>query len=187
MNRSTREWIAASVVACVLAGATAVSAQDGSAAKTAGLRIGVFDSRAVAMAYARAAEEPGMGPTMKLLREEHKKAKAAGDAEKIKQLEGIGRRMQDQLHQQGFSTGSVVNIVEKIKDQLPAIAKQAGVDLIISRWDAFYLAGGIETVDVTDAMVKPFRPDANTLKLIEQVKKTKPLPLAEVVKMPTEK
>ena len=110
----------------------------------------------------------------------------AGDAEKVKQLELQGRQQQDRLHQQVFSTGSVADILEKIKDQLPAIAKEAGVDLIVSKWDTVYQAPGAQTVDVTQAMIRPFHPSPKTLRGIQELEKVKPMPLEEAKKIPTE-
>ena len=40
-----------------------------------------------------------------------------------------------QSHRQGFSTAPVDEILEHIKDDLPKIAKKAGVGSIISKWD----------------------------------------------------
>jgi hypothetical protein len=151
-------------------------------AEKATLRVGVFDSRAVAVAYAGSQE---FDAQLKRLMEEHQKAKAAGDTEKVKQLEAQGRQSQDQLHQQGFSTGSVANILEKIKDQLPGIAKEAGVDLIVSKWDVPYQVPGSQTVDVTQAMIKPFHPSEKTLRMIQGLEKVQPIPLEEAKKIPT--
>ncbi len=149
------------------------------------LRLGVFDSRAVALAYAATTEEPGLGPHLQPMREEYKKAKEAGDAEKVKHLETQGRQEQDQLHQQGFSTGSVANILEKIKDQLPGIARQANVDLIVSKWDIAYQTPGTQTLDITLAIIKPIHPSEKTLRDIQELEKHQPIPLEEAKKIPT--
>jgi hypothetical protein len=143
----------------------------------AALRVGIFDSRAVAVAYARS---PTFGEEIKQLKEEHARAKAAGNQSETKRLEAEGRGQQDRLHQQGFSTASIANILEKVKDKLPAIAKEAKVDLIVSKWDMAYLAPGAETVDVTGLMVKMFNPNQKTLEIVGQLGKQKPIPLGEL-------
>jgi len=155
-------------------------------AETPKLRVGVFDSRAVALAYGQTPEEPGYAPHFKRLMEDFKKAKAAGDAEKVKRLETQGRQEQDQLHQQVFSTGSVANILEKIKGQLPGIAKEAGVDLIVSKWDIVHQNPDCQTVDITQAMVKPFHPSEKMLRGIQDLVKAPPMPLEEAKKIPTD-
>ena len=60
---------------------------------------------------------------------------------------------------------------------------RAGADVIVSRWDVVHARAGIEFVDVTLAMVKPFDPDEETLKLIrDELPKVDPAPLAELAK-----
>ena len=73
----------------IAAVATGIGALGGMAPSKAGepkaekpkLRVGVFDSRAVALTYGQTPEEPGYAPHFKRLMEDFKKAKAAGDAE----------------------------------------------------------------------------------------------------------
>jgi Skp family chaperone for outer membrane proteins len=140
------------------------------------LRVGTFDSRAIALAYART-EEFNRG--VKQLMEEGKKAKAEGNAKKLKELEAKGKAGQQKLHMQGFSTASVNEYLAHIKDQIPAVAKEAGVDVIVSKWDVVYQSPSAEFVDVTNLMVKPFHPNETTLKTIEELKKHKPISLDE--------
>jgi hypothetical protein len=141
------------------------------------LRVGTFDSRAVAVAYARSAATQ---PLMKELVEQYNRAKAAGNQAEMNRLQAEGKSRQDRLHQQVFSTASVADILETIKDQLPAIAKQANVDLIVSKWDSVYLAPGAEPVDLTDLMIKPFKPDQKVLTIVEQLRKQTPVPLGKL-------
>jgi hypothetical protein len=47
-----------------------------------------------------------------------------------------------------------------VQDKLPAIARDAGVEVIVPRTD--FASANVQTVDVTDAMVKLFNPDART-------------------------
>ena len=80
----------------------------------------------------------------------------------------MGQAGQTKLHMQGFSTASVSEYLEHIKDKIPAIAKQAGVDVIVSKWDLAYQSPDAEFVDVTDLMVKPFNPSEKVLKMVEE-------------------
>ena len=84
------------------------------------------------------------------------------------------------VHKQGFGTWSVDNILDNIKGKIPKIAKQADVDVIVSKWDIVYQRSGVEFVDVTDLMVQPFDPDESTLKTIQEVLKRAPVPLEEL-------
>ncbi len=140
------------------------------------LRVGTFDSRAVAVAYAASEQH---NRQIKRLMDEHKQAKAAGNTERVKQLEAEGQARQKRLHEQGFSTGSVAKILAEIRDQLPAIAKESGVDVLVSKWDVVYQSPSAEFVDVTAAMIKPFGPNERTLRIVEELKKVAPISLEE--------
>ena len=127
------------------------------------------------------------------LRAEYEKAKAAGDEKRVKELEAESSdptwadsgwpptpAQQELISKQGFGTAPVDNILERIKEKIPEIAKQAGVDVIVSKWDIVYQRPGIDLTDVTDLMVKPFKPDEATLKLIKDIRKMDPIPLEEL-------
>ncbi len=139
--------------------------------------VGTFDSRAIAIAYYRT---EATASYFEGLKSEHAKAVASGDQERIKELEAEGEASQALIHKQSFSTWSVDDILETIKGKIPEIAKQADVDLIVSKWSIVYKHSGIEFVDVTDVMVKHFNPDEQTLGIIEQIKKQDPVPLEEL-------
>lgn len=136
------------------------------------VRVGTFDSRAVAMAYYRS---EAFNREAKDLKAAHEKAKAAGDEKRVEELEQEGRAQQALMHKQGFGTWPVNNILAKITDELPGIATQAGVDIIISKWEIVYQRSGIEFIDVTDRIVRPFNPDARTLEIIHELQKLDPV------------
>lgn len=89
-------------------------------------------------------------------------------------MEAEGEASQELAHKQSFSTWLVDNLLEKIKGKIPEIAKQVNVDRIVSKWDIVYQRSGVEYIDVTDAMVKTYNPDAQTLEILEQLKKQDP-------------
>ena len=74
------------------------------------------------------------------------------------------------------------NIWEIFKGKIPEIAKQADVDLIVSKWNIVYQRSGIEFIDVTDVMVKLFNPDEQMLEMLEQIKEMDPVPIEEFEK-----
>ena len=98
---------------------------------------------------------------------------------KIKELEAWGPAQQAKLHKQGFGTAPVQDLLKHIKGDIPKIAKEAGVDIIISKWDVVYQNPSIELVDITNEIVKPFNPSEKTLKSIRSIQ-THP-PVAEEV------
>ena len=178
-------------VFCGLAMFTTVFAQQ-SQEKAFGskVRVGTFDSRALAMAYYRS---DAFRRHMVGLGAEYEKAKKAGDEKRLDELEAESSSptwpdlgwppspaQQELIHKQGFSTWPVDNILEKIKGQIPEISKQANVDLIVSKWNIAYQRSGVEFIDVTDLMVKPFNPDKETLKIIKEIQKQNPAVFEEL-------
>lgn len=143
----------------------------------AGVTLGTFDSRAVTIAYANSA---GFVAYLSGLRQELNDAQAAGDDARVAELEAFGPALQAQLHRQGFSTGSVSNILEPLQDRLPAIARAAGVEVILSKWDIVYRAPSAAIVDVTHLLVAEFDPDEDTLRSIAQCMELDPIPLEEI-------
>ncbi len=140
------------------------------------VRVGVYDSRAVAIAFAHSdLNEKRLETKM----EEMEKAKAIGDTKKIKELDEWGKAQQAKLHRQGFSAASVDDILEHIRDDLPQVVEDANIIALVSKWDKKTLKHYkcAELIDVTDMIVAPFNPDEKQLKAIEQLKNKKPIPL----------
>jgi hypothetical protein len=142
------------------------------------LRVGTFDSRAVAVAYAGSEK---FDQYLGSMREKYDKAKEEGNEKVIKELEAWGPASQQVMHQQVFSIASVAEYLEKVKAELPKIAEEAGVDVIMSKWEIAYKNPSIEIVDVTSHLVKLFNPDEKTLETIETIPKQDPMPLLELL------
>ena len=141
--------------------------------------VGTFDSRVIAVAYYNTDAHKGY---VEGLKTEYAEAEASGDKERAKELEATGEASQELAHKQAFSTWPVDNILEIIEGKIPEIAKQAEVDLIVSKWNIVYQQSGVEFIDVTDVMVKLFNPDEQMLEMLEQIKKQNPVPLEEFEK-----
>jgi len=147
------------------------------------VRIGTFDSRAVAIAYARSAM---FAPILKSWKDKYEKAKAEKNEAVIKECEAWGPNYHKLQMLQGFSIASVADIMEKVKESLPKVAQEAGVDMIVSKWELAYQNPSFEIVDVTSYLVKIFNPDDQTLKIIEELSKQPPIPLFEALQMKEE-
>ncbi len=143
------------------------------------MSVGTFDSRAIAIAYYQTEE---FANYMKGLISEHKKAKESGDKEHVEELEAKLGATQELIDKQAFSTWSVDNILEIIEGKIPNVAKQAEVDLIVSKWDITYQSTEVEFIDVTYAMAKLINTNEQTLKTIEQLMTQDPVPLEELEK-----
>ena len=146
-------------------------------AASRGARLGVFDSRAVALAHYRSKAFQGH---LAELKAELEKAKAGGDRKRVEELEAKGPALQALMHKQAFGTWPVDEILKTIEEELAGIAAGAGVDVIVSRWDVAYRKPGVELVDVTDGMVAPFEPDAATRRVIEDMRGKDPVPAEEL-------
>ena len=131
--------------------------------------------------YLRAGAIAQFSSVMKGLHTELKEAKEQGNESKVSELNAKGPALQAKAHQQGFGNAPIDDIIERIEKELPQIAKQAGVDLILSKWNLDFQVPGAKCIDVTDLMVKPFSPTKETLKVIKDVQKQDPVPL-EVLK-----
>jgi hypothetical protein len=140
-------------------------------------RIGTFDSRCVAIAYAKSDFLKNKDSD---LRKEQAKAKAEGNETRVNELDKIGQHLQFILEQQVFSTGSVNNIIEKIKDKIPAIAEKNNVKLILSKWELFYHDESLEIVDITDQIVNLFNLDEQSRNSVEGIKKMEPIPMEQI-------
>lgn len=163
----------AAAVALLLVPAAPASAQS----QTNRLRIGVYDSRAIAIAYCNSAEfQKSMEPLMT----EFKKAKEEMNEKQVAELDARGKMMQRRLHEQGFSTGSVAGYMAKVKDSLPDVAKKAGVQVIVSKWELNYQSPEVEVVDVTNELVALFHPNERVLNMLKDLKTRPPLPMEEI-------
>ena len=178
MTRFTKTCAAIIITIGVLPLLSAVEAQTAKE-KTKGseVRVGIFDSRALAMAYYRS---DAFKDHMKEMRARHEKAKTEGDEQLAKELAAEGPILQELIHKQGFGTWPVDNLLDKIKGKIPEIAAQADVDVIVSKWDIVYGQQTVKFIDVTDLMVKPFDPDQATLTIIKEIQKQDPVPLEKL-------
>lgn len=142
------------------------------------LRVGTFDSRAIAIAYA---DSEMFRQELSSMREKYNKAKEEGNEKLIKEFEALGPASQQVMHQQGFSIACVAEILEKVEAELPKIAQEVGVDIIVSKWEVMYKNPSIEIVDVTSQLVKLYNPSERGLKSIEGLLKQPPLPLVKLL------
>ncbi|MHC4414881.1 MAG: hypothetical protein ACYS0G_06320 [Planctomycetota bacterium] len=136
----------------------------------AGLRVGVYDNRAIAVAYATSRFNP---VSEKMA--EFEKAKAAGDAKRVEELEAWGEKHQRQLHRQGFGRVPVDDLLAHVKDELPEVARKTGIDAIA--WHCDYASADVEQVDITTELVMLFDPSKKTLKTVQELRKHEPVDL----------
>ena len=85
--------------------------------------------------------------------------------------------MQRLAHERVFSTGNIDDIISMLSSELPGIAEEAGVDIIVNSWDIIYKHETVQFVDVTDLLVQFFNPTEEALETIEEIKVTPPVPM----------
>ena len=175
-------------VACfclALVAGVALSGCPGSKAVTtsdaASERIGVYDSRAIAVAYAGSDRHEAQ---LSELKAEYDAAKAAGDTARVAEIEAEAQAQQDEMHRQGFSTAPVDEILAQIKTELPRIQADADVVALVSKWDEAALVAhpNATQVDVTMALVDAFHPNDRQRKSAVEIQKHKPVPMEELEK-----
>lgn len=145
-------------------------------------RIGVYDSRSIAVAFVGS---EAFNARHKNLKAKHEVAKSANNKKLIAELEAKGKAWQKQVHNQGFGTASVSNILEYIKNKLPKIIEKADVEIIVSKWDKTTLSKykSVEQIDVTMLLIDALKPNAKQRKSAIEIQKHKPVPMKKLEKM----
>lgn len=157
------------LVLCTLAAATFAPAAE---------RVGVYDSRVVAYAHFW---RPDRQAELSRQMAEGRAAKERGDTARFRELEKQIKATQEALHLQVFSTAPIPDVMARLRDQIPAIAREAGVQRLVSIWDEEALREVAEAnrVDVTDLLVRDIPLNQKQLEIMKQIRKKKPVPLAK--------
>jgi hypothetical protein len=162
------------------AGCWISAAADGPASNSAPARLGVYDSRAVA--YAHFCSSAYQEKLNKLM-DTAQAAKKAGDTNTFNEISAQLKAQQEKSHRQVFSTAPTDEAMADISAKLPQIKKEAGVAELVSKWDEDKSKNYTQEqqVDLTDRLVKEFiQPTEAQAKILESMRKQKPLPLKEV-------
>lgn len=137
-------------------------------------RIGVFDSRAVAVAYYNSkfsnAQEIFQALNKKML-----EAKLKNDTVEIARIELEANLRQAMLHEQGFGTGSISGITESIKDKMVQLAEEENLSAIVSKWEVVFSNKNIELIDVTEKVAGFFEPDEKIKAMVKDIIQTEPV------------
>jgi hypothetical protein len=135
-------------------------------------RVGVFDSRAVALArfHCQDFENPA-----KQLHAKLEQAQQQGDEKEITRLKRLGPLHQAHLHDLVFGSGSVNKYFKELKVRLSVIAKEENLVMIVSKWETAYLTADVVLVDITEKLVDFYHPDENIRRMMEGVKNSEPV------------
>lgn len=141
------------------------------APETGGVVLGTFDSRVLAIAYYRSEQ-------FSLVQKARRSAHDAAGPEERQRIVAEMEALQQHVHRQGFGTAPIPEILALIEDQLPAIAQEAGVQAVCSKWDLVWSEPEIATVDLSLALAELFAPSEETRRMLPEVLKQPPVPAA---------
>ena len=140
------------------------------------IKIGTYDSRIVTFAWSRS---DYFKQHLIKFNQQNDSADKAHDTARIKELTVGIMSYQHLLHQMVFSNGSIGIVMAIIKDKLPELAKTAGVNIIISKWELNFSDPSIEIVDLTSQVAQLFQPKENIDKMSGDISQQQPIPIDE--------
>lgn len=152
----------------------AVEAQE----TTQRIRIGVYDSRAVALAYYNRDDH---FTEMKRFRAEYELARKADNQKRIAEMDLEAKTRQQIKHARVFSNASIPDIIEGMRSDVERIARSADVTIVVSKWDLGWSEAGVERVDVTNEMVATFKPNAQVQRWLAGLKDVEPVSLLQAL------
>jgi CRISPR/Cas system-associated endoribonuclease Cas2 len=145
-------------------------------------RIGIYDPRAVGYAFFWTPEQQQqIAGRVKAAQA----ARAAGDTAQFRKLDKALAEEQKKIHRQVFSVAPVPEALNALSDRIGRIQKEEGVSVLISKWDqrALEQHPGAKQIDVTDLLVREFKPTADQLKTIAEIRKKTPVPLEQMQRL----
>ncbi len=158
-----RQWMLALMVAVVGLGSS-TPGWAGPEKMNGMIKVGTFDPRTVALAYARSKTH---GNFVKGVMAEHAAAKAAGNTRKMRELQSLMSRNQDDAHRQVFGVGPYDSLADQLKGILAEVAKAEGLSVIAPK--LYWAADQVQTVDVTEAIITRLGTDEQTRKIIDEM------------------
>jgi hypothetical protein len=168
------------VVGSLIAGGCA--SRSGTLAEPETVRVGVYDTRAVSLAFGRSAMH---ARSLDSLLAEHRAAKDAGDVARVRELEEKGGLRQVRMHLQVFSNAPADDAMEAVRERLAGVATHARVRAIVPMAD--YREASVELVDVTDELVTLFDPTPETRKMASDLRARRPEPIEVIARLPADK
>lgn len=138
------------------------------------IRIGVFDTRAVAVAFYQSKFSTAQ-ENFGSLHTRMKAAKEKDDKKEIASIEREATLRQAMMHEQGFGTGSITNVTKTIKDKISKLAKDEKLSIVVSKWDVLFNGENIEQIDVTEKIVDFFEPNEKIKSMTKEIMQSEPV------------
>ncbi|RIK88316.1 MAG: hypothetical protein DCC67_00695 [Planctomycetota bacterium] len=172
-----RCFVALIAMVAAIAGGDLQAAEDPpGAAAPSKVRVGVYDSRSVALAFGRSQKSKAV---VDQLLAEAQQAEKAGDLARLEVLKKKGSARQNLRHMQVFGNAPIHDMLPHLQPALAEQARAANLDLIVRDVDIAFQAASVEVVDITQGLVDACQPTEETLEIIRQMKQHPPLPLEE--------
>jgi len=138
------------------------------------IRIGVFDSRAIAIAFYNSKFSTNQ-EIFAALGTKMKEAKEKNDKEAITKIEREASLRQVIMHEQGFGRGSINNVTEIVKEKIAQLAKSENLSTIVSKWELVFSGSDIILVDVTEKIADFFEPNEKIKLMLKEIKLSEPI------------
>ncbi len=167
-----RSTISVFCVVCVALAAAVVLPMAARAA-SGSVRIGTYDNRVIAIAYAQAGYIPVAEKTA-----EYDRAEAAGDTATMREIDDFMSALQRKLHRQGFGRVPVDDLLEPVALQIPSLAADLGLHAIV--WICDYAGEGVEVVDVSEELARLYVSSEDAAELCREVIPVAPVDLDEI-------
>ena len=150
-----------------------IAAAQGNTEPAAPERIGVYDSRAIAVAYGGSRYQR---TRMLAMKEQVRQARAARNLPEAARIEADAAAWQATLHRQAFGTAPVGDILGNIAAEQDRIREKAGVTTLVSKWNREELDKHprAERVDVTMELVEAFHPGPRQLRHAVEIQAKEP-------------
>lgn len=137
------------------------------------VRIGVFQPRALALAYWRS--DTGLRQINDAVKQARIAKQNGCTMMQLEALETNCQALQDHMMAQAFGGAPIDDVLAKLQDVLPKVAQKDNVVAIVPQ--VTFKAENVETVDVTDDLAAPFKPSAQTHKMMCDLSRQPPASL----------
>jgi len=139
------------------------------------IRIGTYDSRAIAVAYFNSSYGKQVMELMGNLQKQKRESLEVIDTMKIKKLNKEGKMRQAIMHEQGFGTGSVKDFLVVIEDKIELLAKSENLDIIVSKYELNYSNSNCIVIDITEKLANLYEPNKRFKTMLPDLLKSEPV------------
>jgi hypothetical protein len=180
--KNGRFLLGITVVIAIIFSGLAICARSETAAEEHKIRIGYFNTRAIAMAYTQSRI---FNEKITKIVTQAKEAKASGNDKIYKKLDAELKMEQEKIHWQVFSNARIDDILTQVRPSYEQIAQKANVAAIAE--NVVYNDTKVELVDVTELVAEQFKPNEATKEKMQQIIKKPPASFEEMKQAESER